>query len=110
MKDPKYPFGPATVASVTPAAVMSLEVENSETVADLGTLAAAGTLNLEIDAELKAGARLTVKVKSDGTARDLTLGTGFTGTTVAGTISKTKVASFVYDGTTFIHVGTQQVD
>lgn len=110
MKDAKFPFGPATVKTVIPAATMSLDVVNTETIADLGTLSAAGTLNLAVDAEVEAGSRLTVRVKSDGTARDLTLGTGFTGTTIAGTINKTKVASFVFNGTTFLHVGTQQVD
>lgn len=110
MNNPKYPFGLASVLAIAPAAVMALSVDNTETIADLGTLGAAGTLNLTIDSELKPGARLTVVAKSDGTARDLTLGTGFTGNTIAGTINKTKVVSFLYNGVTFLHTGTQQVD
>ena len=38
---------------------------------------------------------------SDGTARDLTMGTGLTGPVVAGVISKKKCAHYKYDGTTF---------
>jgi len=110
MLNPKYPFGPADVKAVTPGATMNVEVSNPETILNLGELAAAGTINLDIDPEMPAGATLTVKAKSDGTARDITLGTGITGTTIAGTISKTKVATFKFDGTAYLHVATQQVD
>ena len=59
---------------------------------------------------MKAGAELILTIASDGTARDLTPGTSMTGVVVAGVISKTKVATYKFDGTNFIHVGTQQIN
>jgi hypothetical protein len=105
-----YPFGEMDVQSVDAAATIELEVENQKTLVNVSEMAAAATINVTASPELKAGAELFIKLKSDGTARAVTLGTGFTGTSVAGTISKTKIASFVYDGSKFIHTALNQID
>lgn len=110
MRNPKYPFGPASRIAIAGSATMSATIDNQETMVDLGTLTAAGTLNLDIDVEVEPGARLTVKAKSDGTARNVTLGTGFLGVSIPGTIDKTKVASFVFYSGQFHLTGIQQLD
>lgn len=111
MANPKYPFGPADVRSVAPGATVNLSVSNSKTIVNLGELSAAMTLNAVIDEDLEAGAELHITAKSDGTARNITFGTGFTSPALSGTISKTKVASFVYNGATFLPQGTPlQID
>lgn len=66
------------------------------------------TLNLgTLGSELRVGDLLYVKFLSDGTARTMTCGTGFTSasTTATGTISKYKVVSFVFNGATFDKIG-----
>jgi hypothetical protein len=105
-----YPFGNVDAKVIDYSATINIEVENQKTIVAIGELSGALTLTAEASAELKVGAELIVKLKSDGTARDTTLSTGFEGTTVAGVISKTKVACFVYDGTNFVHISTNQVD
>lgn len=111
MSNPKYPFGPATVSSVTAAATVEVAITNSKTIVDFGELAAAMTVDLVIDPELEAGAELHIKALSDGTARDITFGDGFNAPVLAGVISKTKVQSFVYNGTAFEPMGAAlQID
>lgn len=105
-----HPFGPADVQSLAYAATIAATITNAKTILNVAQMTGAATLNLTIDPDLQAGAELLVKCQSDGTARDLTPGTGMTGTAIAGAISKTKYASYVYDGSTFVHVGTQQVN
>jgi tetrahydromethanopterin S-methyltransferase subunit F len=100
----------ADVKSIAYAASVEIPVTQQKTIVTIGTLTGALTLTTDVDASVKAGAELHVVLTSDTTARDTTLSTGFTGTTVAGVISKTKIASFVYNGTNFLHVATQQVN
>ena len=86
-------------------------VTQKETILDLGEFDANKTLNLAINSKVTAGALLHVKAKSDATARSLTFGTGITAPVLAGTINKTKVQSFIYNGTTFLPLGTAlQID
>lgn len=107
--DPIFPFGPASAETLTYASTIAASVNNSKTILSVAMTGNA-TLNLTIGAGTRVGSELYVKITSDGTARDLTPGTGMTGTAVAGVISKTKVATYVYDGTTFVHVATQQIN
>lgn len=107
--NPVFPFGPATVETLTYAATIATSVNNTMTIMTVA-LTGNATLNLTVDAETKPGSVLIVKASSDGTARNLTPGTGMTGTAVSGTINKTKTAMYVYDGSTFVHVTTQQID
>lgn len=97
--------------TVAASATIAVDVERVNTIIDLGTLAAAATLNVTVGASVPVGAILVVKAKSDATARDITLGTKLTGPAIAGVISKTKTASFIFDGTNFVAMGAAvQID
>lgn len=106
---PVFPFGAASQVTLASAATLEASVNNTVTIVNV-SLATAATLNLTVDADTKVGSLLIVKVGSDGTARNLTPGTGMTGTAVAGVINKTKTAAYIFDGSTFVHIGTQQID
>lgn len=106
----RHPFGLASIQTIADAAAMPVTIANGVTFLNIDTMAQDSTLNLTIDPDLLAGALLYVKVASDATARALVPGTGITGTSVAGTISKTKLIQYVYDGSTFKHVSTTQLD
>ncbi|MHB9003511.1 MAG: hypothetical protein ACYC6C_05545 [Coriobacteriia bacterium] len=93
------------------SAAIAVNINRQTTTIDLGELGAAGTLNATIGSDVERGAIVHVKALSDGTARDITFGTGFTAPVLAGVISKTKVQSFIYDGTTFLPMGAAlQID
>lgn len=93
------------------AAETAVTINRQTTVIDLGELSANITLNATIGSDVERGAIVAVKAKSDGTARSLTFGTGFTAPAVAGTISKTKVVSFIYDGANLLPLGAAvQID
>lgn len=105
-----YPFGEMDVQAPVYGATIDLVVENQKTLVNVGQLTGALTLNVAPSSELKKGAELIVSLQSDATARATTLGTGFVGVAIAGVISKTKVATFVYNGATFVNIGVIQVD
>ena len=106
----RYPFAAADSQSVADAATIAVTITNSVTWLAIDQLAQDSTLNLTITDGIPVGSLLYVKAQSDATARALVPGTGMTGTSVSGTINKTKIASYFYDGTTFKHIGTQQID
>jgi hypothetical protein len=112
MTDPviSYPFGEMDIQAPDYAASIDIEIKNQKTLVNVAQLTGAITLTANPASDLRAGAELIVKLQSDATARTATLSTGFSGTTIAGTISKTKYAYFVYDGTNFVHISTNQVD
>lgn len=87
--------------TVTAAAAVELSIKRQATFVDLGTLGADMALTADIASHVDAGAILTIKAKSDTTARAITPGTGFSAPAVSGTISKTKVVSYIYNGTAF---------
>jgi len=103
-------FPVSDAQAIAYASAITIPVAQMHTVVTVAVLTGALTLNVSVDAQVTPGARLIVKLLSDTTARDTTLGTGFEGTTIAGVISKTKVAVFEYDGTNFVHVSTSQID
>ena len=108
----KWPFGPASGLALTATGAQALTIENDLTIINGVTVEATGnrTLNLTIDDNLNAGARLVVKAKTNGTETTI-CGTGITGPTVTGVAGKTKVFEAVYDGTAFVVVGTAvQID
>ena len=97
----KHPFGAAEVLTPTYAATLSVAVKNMRTQLNLGTMTGNCALTIVPDAELEIGAILTIKVKSDATARDVTFAAGVTAATIAGVISKTKTLLLEYNGSTF---------
>jgi hypothetical protein len=97
-----YPLGAADVQSPAFAATLAVTLTNQLTILLPGQMTGAMTVNLTLDQGIRAGARLIVTAASDGTARNITWGTGFSmATALAGVISKTKSIEFVYDGTSF---------
>lgn len=99
------PFGAADVQAPAYGATLAVSITNQATFLQPATLTGALTINLTIDASVKAGAKLYCKLGSDATARTTTFGTGMTSVALAGVISKILIQSFVYDGTTFLPEG-----
>lgn len=105
-----FPFSDVTTYSTTND-TLTLEVEQYYTFySTADTLDANTYFYLTIDHQVTAGAQLFILCKSGAVARSFIPKTGFTGTTVTGTINKSKYLHFIYNGTAFIHVGTMQVD
>ena len=104
-------FPTAEALTPTVGATTAVTINRQVTCINLGELGAATTVNLTIASHVQTGAIIHVTAKSDATARAVTFGTGFTSPTLAGTISKTKVRSFIYNGLTFLPLGTElQID
>lgn len=109
-KNIRAPFGAPEVITLESAATLAVTAQNSTTIVKVD-LESAATLNVTPDAQLPIGSRLTISASSDGTARDLTLGTGITGPVLEGVINKTLVAEFVFDGSAFLQAGASvQID
>lgn len=98
----------------TPAYASTLAVDIKQQVTCIHLSAAmtgAMTINLTIDSQVSPGAIIHLKAASNTTARDITFGTGFNAPVLTGVISKTKVQSFIYDGTNFLPMGAAlQID
>ena len=98
----------------TPASAAELDVDVKQQVTCIhlsDAMSAAMTLNLNIDDQVTPGAIIHLKAGSDGTGRNITFGTGFTSPALAGVADKTKVQSFIYDGTSFLPLGASlQID
>lgn len=112
MKKPKYPFGAGSTATLSATGDQAITIDNEFTVIDGVTNVATGnrTLNLTVDGELKAGARLLVKSKTTATETTV-MGTGIDGPDIVGVAGKTKTQSFTYDGSVFLPDGTSvQID
>lgn len=108
----KFPFGPADTLTLSATGAQALTIENELVIVDGVTTEATGnrTLNLTIDAGVKAGAKLFVKSKTNGTETTI-FGTGMQGATITGAAGKTKTVLFIYDGTNFVEAGTPvQID
>ena len=108
----KYPTGSAETLTLSATGAQALTINNSVTVIDGVTNSATGnrTINLTVNGEIKAGAKILVKVKTTGT-QTTTFGTGFTAPVITGVAGKTFTQGFSYDGTTFYPDGTAvQVD
>lgn len=92
----------SAAGTVPYAASIALLVNDS---VNVFSLALTGACTVTVSADSKAvvpGARIILKASSDGTARDVTFGTGITAPVLAGVISKTKVQELVYDGTGWV--------
>jgi hypothetical protein len=98
-------FPAADTQSPDAAATLALTIKQQVSIVNVGAMAADMTVNLTVDAQVTAGAILILKLTSDTTARAVTPGTGFTAPVVAGVISKTKYATYIYTGSTFVPVG-----
>jgi hypothetical protein len=100
-----WPFAAADTQTPAYAATLAVSINNQLTILEPATLTGAMTINLTLDAGLKAGAIILLKHTSDGTARTTTFGTGFSAPAQVGVISKTFTQSFMYDGSAFLPMG-----
>ena len=98
------------VSTLEDASIMSLVIERDNQMVKIDEMAAAGTLNLVIGGDIEIGAHLYLKCISDGTGRDITLGTGTDTMTITGTANKTNWAHLVYDGTVYNLVNVYQIN
>ena len=105
------PFGAAGTITIAATGTTAATISNNETVVtSLTTLTGNGTLDLTLSSELRAGATLSIKVKTTGT-ETFTFGTGIDAPTVTGVAGKTWCQSFWYDGTVFLPAGAKiQID
>ncbi len=107
---PNWPFGPATSSLLEQDDTVNVTISNTMTLLNFGTLDSTMRLVITPASGLKTGALLVIKAKSDLTARNITL-SGALPTSMAGTISKTKVQTFIYNGSSFIATsGIVQLD
>lgn len=108
----KNPFGQANIVALTATGAQAITIEDDLTIIDGQTVIATGnrTLNLTINAEVKAGS--TIFLKSRTTAVETTIpGTGMTGPTITGVAGKIFCAKYLYDGLTFKAIGAAvQID
>ena len=112
MAEIRYPFGAAKTLVNAATGTQAHTIENGLTIIDGVTTEATGnlTLNLTIDTEVPAGAKINIKQKTNGT-ETFTFGTGITAPVVTGAAGKTWSQSFTYDGTTFHPDGAKiQID
>ena len=108
----KYPFGLADSKTLSATGAQALTIDDNMTVIDGVTTEATGnrTLNLTIDSEIKAGAKILLKSKTNATETTI-FGTGISSVTITGVAGKTKTQSFTFDGTNFLPDGTAvQID
>lgn len=103
----KFPFGEAEKTSKDYAAAVAADINNTLTQLTIAQMTGAATLNLTVNAEMPVGARLIVRASADGTNRTLTPGTGMTGTAQTLTANKSYALSYFFDGSSFVHTGTQ---
>jgi len=104
---PEAGFAVSTLADAT---TMSLIISRDNQMVKIDEMAQAGTLNLIIGGDIEIGARLYLKCVSDGTGRDITLGTGTDTMTISGTSNKTKWAFLIYDGSVFNLISVYQIN
>ncbi len=91
-----------TIVSAS-AATINLVALHARTIVKQA-VGAAMTINIDVT-KCEIGDELTIYLVNDGTQRVVTFGTGFNASgTVTGTVDKTIVVRFQFDGTKFIEV------
>ena len=93
-----HPFGAAATLTIAATGTTAATISAQETyVSSLPTLTGNATLDLTLSSELKAGAKLHLKVKTTAT-ETFAFGTGIDAPTVTGVAGKTWTQSFWFDG------------
>lgn len=108
----RFPFADADVIALSATGAQAVAIVNDMTIIDGVTTEATGnrTINLAIDPLVTVGARIFLKLKTNGT-ETTAFGTGMAGATITGVAGKTKCVECVFDGSKFIEAGTPvQID
>lgn len=109
----KYPFGAATVSTITANNDTLYAVsDNSVTFTTLSdTLIANTVMYATISSGVKAGDMLYIQASNGVVARTVTFkSTYFTAPTVTMTASKSKLFSFIYNGSKFVYVNSININ
>lgn len=109
----KYPFGAATVSTLTVNNdTLTPTVSNSVTyITGSDTLIANTVMYATTSSSVKAGDQLYLRLKNGSTVRTITFkNTYFVSPVVTGTASKTKLIHFVYDGTYWVYLSSNNID
>jgi hypothetical protein len=110
---PKYPFGAATVTALTvDNDTLTPTISNSMTYLTASdTLVGNTVIYATISDGVKAGDKLFIKALNGYAARTLTFkSTYFIAPSITTTRLKTRLYSFVYDGSKFVLIANTQVD
>ena len=104
-----FPFvGQETVAA---AATIAVEGKFAEDVKDLGILVGDTTINATVNAQLKDGAKLILKVQDSGGAGDVvTFGTAFLAPAKTLTTDKTYLLTFMLIGGVYTLISEAKLD
>ncbi len=111
-KTVKHPFGGASEVVLTATGAQAIAISNDYTIVDGVTVEATAdrTLDISVSSEIKKGAKLFVKTKTNG-AEDTIYGTSITSANLTGVAGKTFTQEYAYDGTNFLPVGeAEQID
>ncbi|HBL73830.1 MAG: hypothetical protein A2W90_14635 [Bacteroidetes bacterium GWF2_42_66] len=105
-------FPLAQVQAPDYAATIAATIKQMQNFIQPAELTGNATLNLTINAQVTAGARLHLKLSADATARTLTLGTGFDAAAenIVVPANTTLFAAFEYDGTSFLPCSFDEVE
>ncbi len=107
-----HPFGLAGSKALTATGAQAITIDSNVVIIDGATVEATAsrTIDLTIDSEIKAGAKVFVKSKTNATETTV-FGTLITAPTITGVAGKTKTQSFTYDGSAFLPDGLSvQID
>ena len=105
-----FPEAGFFVSTLADASTMSLTISRDNEMVKIDEMAQNGTLNLVIGGDIEIGAKLLLKCISDGTGRNITLGTGTDENTISGTSSRTKWAVLYYDGSIYNLISVYQIN
>lgn len=99
-------FPLAEVKEPAYAAAIAVEVKQMDTFVQPAELTGNATLNVTINEQVTAGAKLHLKLDADDSERTVALGTGFDAAAADVVVPATKVVflTFVFDGTAFVPV------
>lgn len=97
-----YKLNGSTAGSVAYAASVALLANDSVNVFAIDLTGACTVTVSEDSKAVVPGTKIILKASSDGTARDVTFGTGITAPVLEGVINKTKVQELVYDGSGWV--------
>lgn len=110
MPDVKYPFGTAQDVTIAATGATAVTISDVAYNSVIPTLTGNATLTVTADAELKAGARLSLVIKTTAT-ETFTFAGDIVAPVVTGVAGKTWAQAFVYNGTKFYPCGAKiQVD
>lgn len=103
----KAPYGASNTITLLATGTSAITITNQETYISSAVTATGNcTINLTIDAQVTAGARLYLQVTGTGT-ETITFGTGIVAPTVTNAAAKTWTQGFWYDGTRFLPMGAK---